>query len=166
MTRLLPTLALAALLGLPMAARADEASDRIEAAKALVQKTVIKNLETGFTGALEKTVAAMPAEKSDKVRQEVRAEFDRQRTALIEGLSKEYADKFTLDEIKHLSGIYDDKIYQKFQAINADPGSTITLISQAAVTKLVNMLTVAAAADAPGLPGQAPGPAPTPAPAR
>ena len=160
MTRALPTLALALLLGLPVGAHADDASDRVEAAKALVQKTVIKTLETGFTGALEKTVAAMPAEKADQVRLEVRAEFDRQRTALIDGLSKEYADKFTTDEIKHIAGIYDDKTYQKFQALNADPASAITLISQNAVTKLVNMLTVAAAGDAPG---QAPGGAPMPA---
>lgn len=160
MTRALPALALALLLGLPVGAHADDASDRIEAAKALVQKTVIKTLETGFTGALEKTVAAMPAEKADQVRLEVRAEFDRQRTALIDGLSKEYADKFTTDEIKHIAGIYDDKTYQKFQALNADPASAITLISQNAVTKLVNMLTVAAAGDATG---QAPGGAPMPA---
>lgn len=160
MTRALPTLALALLLGLPIGAQADDASDRVEAAKALVQKTVIKTLETGFSGALEKTVATMPAEKADKVRLEVRAEFDRQRSALIEGLSKEYADKFTTDEIKHIAGIYDDKTYQKFQALNADPASAITLISQNAVTKLVNMLTVAAAGD---VPGQAPAGAPLPA---
>lgn len=159
MTRALPTLALAVMLGLPFGAHADETSDRIEAAKALVQKTVIKTLETGFSGALEKTVASMPAEKADQVRLEVRAEFDRQRTALIDGLSKEYADKFTADEIKHIAGIYDDKTYQKFQALNADPSSAITLISQNAVTKLVNMLTVAAAGDAPG---QAPAGAPMP----
>ena len=159
MTRALPALALALVLGMPFGARADDATDRVEAAKALVQKTVIKTLETGFNGAVEKTVATMPAEKADKVRVEVRAEFDRQRTILIEGLSKEYADKFSLDEIKRIAGIYDDKVYQKFQTMNADPASTITLISQNAVTKLVNMLSVAAAGDAPGAPGQPPMPA-------
>lgn len=150
MTRLLPALCLAAALASPICARADEATDRTDAAKALVQKTVIKTLETGFAGALEKTVAAMPEDRAAQVRTEVRAEFDNQRTVLIEGLSKEYAEKFTLDELKHIQGIYDDKTYQKFQAINADPASAITLISQNAVTKIVNMLSVAAAGDGGG----------------
>ncbi|NEU11799.1 hypothetical protein G3T14_06600 [Methylobacterium sp. BTF04] len=156
MTRLLATLCLTTALCLPIAARADDAADRITVAKDLVQKTLIKNLETGFTGALEKTVATMPDEKAEAVRKEIRAEFDKQRTTMIDGLSKAYAEKFSLDELKHLSGIYDDKVYQKFQALNADPASTVTTISQASVTKLLNMLAIAAAGDAQANPAGAP----------
>ncbi|WP_027170691.1 hypothetical protein [Methylobacterium sp. 10] len=160
MTRLLATLMLTTALCVPFAARADDAADRIAVAKDLVQKTLIKNLETGFTGALEKTVQPMPEDKAEAIRKEVRAEFDKQREVMIEGLSKAYAEKFNLDELKHLSGIYDDKIYQKFQAINSDPASTVTVISQGAVTKILNMLAIASAGDrpagAPPLPGTAP----------
>lgn len=163
MTRLLATLCLTTALCLPIAARADDASDRIAVAKELVQKTLIKNLEAGFTGALEKTVAPMPEDKAEAVRKEIRAEFDKQRETMVEGLSKAYADKFTLDELKHLSGIYDDKTYQKFQALNADPASTVTTISQASVTKLLNMLAIAAAGDSQANPGGAPVPPPAPA---
>jgi len=63
-----------------------------------------------------------------------------------------------MDELKHLSTIYDDKVYQRFQALNADPKSEINLISQAAVTRLLNMLTLAAASEQ--NPGQQPGGAP------
>lgn len=160
MTRLLATLCLGTALCLPLPAHADEVADRIGAAKELVQKTLIKNLEVGFTGALEKTVATMPEDKADAVRKEVRAEFDKQRAEMIEGLSKAYAEKFSLDELKHLSEVYDDKTYQKFQTINADPASAVTLISQASVTRLVNMLAIASAGDAQG---QAPGGPPMPA---
>lgn len=161
MNRLLATLCLTTALAvsavtLPLTARADEAADKLAEAKTLVQKTVIKNLETGFAGALEKTVAAMPDDKATAVRTEINAEFGRQRDVMVEGLSKEYADKFSLDELKHLNGIYDDKVYQKFQAINADPNSTVTGISQNAVAKLINMLSVAAAGD------KGPSPAPMP----
>jgi hypothetical protein len=147
MTRLLATLCLTTALCLPLTARADDASDRVTVARDLVQKTLIKNLETGFTGALEKTVASMPEDKAEAVRKEVRAEFDKQREVMLDGLSKAYAEKFTLDELKHLSGIYDDKTYQKFQAVNADPASSVTAISQASVTKLLNMLAIAQAGD-------------------
>ena len=150
MTRLFAALCLSATLAAPLSARADDAADRLAAAKTLVERTVIKTLETGFAGALEKTVATMPEAKGAQVRTEVRAEFDKQRGIMIEGLSKEYAEKFSLDELKRIQCIYDDKTYQKFQAMNADPASTITLISQNAVTKILNMLSVAAAGDAPG----------------
>jgi hypothetical protein len=166
MTRLLATLCLTTALCLPMAARADDAAERIAVAKDLVQKTTIKNLEVGFTGALEKTVAPMKEDKAEAVRKEIRAEFDKQRETMLEGLSKAYAEKFSLDELKHLSEIYGDKTYQKFQAVNADPASTVSTISQASVTKLLNMLAIASAGDsvangAPGAPG-----APMPMPAR
>ena len=105
---------------------------------------------------IAKTVPAMPDDKATAVRTEINAEFGRQRDVMVEGLSKEYADKFSLDELKHLNGIYDDKVYQKFQAINADPNSTVTGISQNAVAKLINMLSVAAAGD------KGPSPAPMP----
>jgi hypothetical protein len=158
MIRPFAALCLAAALAAPLSARADDASDRLAAAKALVQTTVIKTLETGFAGALEKTVVSMPADKADSVRTEVRAEFEKQRGILIEGLSKEYAEKFSLDELKRIQAIYDDKTYQKFQAMNADPASTITLISQNAVTKILNLLSLVAANDGGGQ--QAPTPMP------
>jgi hypothetical protein len=166
MTRLLATLCLTTALCLPMAARADDAAERIAVAKDLVQKTTIKNLEVGFTGALEKTVAPMKEDKAEAIRKEIRAEFDKQRETMLDGLSKAYAEKFTLDELKHLAEIYGDKTYQKFQTVNADPASTVTTITQASVTKLLNMLAIASAGDsaanaAPGAPG-----APMPMPAR
>ena len=166
MTRLLATLCLTTALCLPMAARADDAAERIAVAKDLVQKTTIKNLEVGFTGALEKTVAPMKEDKAEAVRKEIRAEFDKQRETMLDGLSKAYAEKFTLEELKHLAEIYGDKTYQKFQTVNADPASTVTTITQASVTKLLNMLAIASAGDsaanaAPGAPG-----APMPMPAR
>lgn len=165
MTRLIATLCLTTALALPLAARADEAADKIAEAKTLVSKTLIKNLQTGFGAALEKTVAAMPDQKADAVRKELNAEFDRQREVMVEGLSKEYAGKFSLAELKHLNEIYDDKTYQKFQALNADPSSSVTAISQGSVTKLLNMLAVAAAGGEGPQPGSPPAAAPSPAPA-
>lgn len=168
MTRLLATLCLTTALALPVAARADEAADKVAEAKTLVSKTLIKNLKTGFDAALEKTVAAMPDDKSEPVRKELMAEFDKQSGIMIDGLSKEYATKFSLPELKHLNEIYEDKTYLKFQTINADPSSSVTAISQASVTKLLNMLAIAAAGDntpKPGAPMPVPTPAPAPAPA-
>ena len=165
MTRLIATLCLATALALPLAARADEAADKAAEAKALVNKTLIRNLQTGFSAALEKTVASMPEQKAEAVRKELLGEFERQRGIMLDGLSKEYADKFSLTELKHLNEIYDDKTYQKFQTMNADPSSTVTAISQASVTKLLNMLAVAAAGGESQQPGTPPVPAPSPAPA-
>lgn len=157
-------LCLAAALALAPGARADDAADRLAVATKLTEKTVLKNLDTGFGGALEKTVSTMPEERAETVRKEARAEFDRQRTELLQGLSKQYAEKFSLDELKRLDDIYEDKTYQKFQAVNADPKSEINLLSQAVVTRLLNMLTLAAASDQKGgAPGGLPGGAPTPA---
>jgi hypothetical protein len=167
MNRLIATLCLTTALALPLGARADEAADKIAQAQTLVNKTLIKNLQTGFATALEKTVASMPEQKSEAVRKELMAEFERQRGIMVEGLSKEYADKFSLTELKHLNEIYDDKTYQKFQSLNADPNSSVTAISQGSVTKLLNMLAVAAAGEAGSQTGAppVPTPAPTPAPA-
>lgn len=155
--RLFAPLSLALALALPVSAHADDAAERTAVATAIVNKTVIKTLDTGFNVTLEKTVAQMTPERAEKVRKEARGEFDTQRTNLVDGLSKQYADKFNLDELKRIQGIYDDPIYQRFQALNADPKSEINIISQAAVTKLLNMLTLAAASDQPGgMPGQRP----------
>ena len=164
MNRLIATLCLGAALGLPLAARADEAADRVAAATDLVNKTLIKNLQTGFSVAVEKTVAPMPEARAEAVRKELGDEFDRQRGIMVEGLSKEYAQKFTLTELKHLDEIYADPTYLKFQTFNADPNSSVTAISQNSVTKLLNMLAVASAADNTPQPGAGPAPTQMPAP--
>jgi hypothetical protein len=165
LNRLLPIFCLGAALGLPLgAARADEASDRTAKASELVNKTLIKNLQTGFNVAVEKTVAPMPEARAEAVRKDLNAEFEKQRGIMVEGLSKEYAQKFSLDELKHLDGIYADPIYLKFQTMNADPNSGVTAISQNSVTKLLNMLAVAAATDNQPPAGAPPVPAPAPTP--
>ncbi len=143
-------LSLAVALALPLGAHADEASDKLAVAKTLTEKTVLKNLDTGFGGALEKTVSTMPEERAETVRKEAKAEFAKQRGELLDGLSKQYAEKFSLDELKRLEAIYEDPTYQKFQTVNADPKSEVNLLSQAVVTRLLNMLTLAAASDQKG----------------
>lgn len=165
MNRLIATLSLGAALALPLAARADEAADRVTAATALVNKTLIKNLQTGFNVAIDKTVTPMPEARAEAVRKELTDEFEKQRGIMVEGLSKEYAQKFTLAELKHLDEIYADPTYLKFQTMNADPNSAVTAISQNSVTKLLNMLAVASAADNTPKPNGAPMPMPAPAPA-
>lgn len=164
MNRLIATLCLGVTLSIPFAARADEAADRVAAATDLVNKTLIRNLQTGFNAAVEKTVAAMPEARAGAVRRELGDEFDRQRGIMVEGLSKEYAQKFTLPELKHLDEIYADPTYLKFQTLNADPNSSVTAISQNSVTKLLNMLAVASAADNAPQPGAGPAPTQMPAP--
>ena len=156
LNRLIATLSLGVALALPLAARADEAADRITAATALVNKTLIKNLQTGFNVAIDKTVTPMPESKAEAVRKELTDEFEKQRGIMVEGLSKEYAQKFTLAELKHLDEIYADPTYLKFQTLNADPNSAVTAISQNSVTKLLNMLAVASAADNGPKPGMPP----------
>ena len=157
MKRLLATASLALALGLPLTAHADEAADKLAVASAIVNKTVIKTLDTGFGVTLERTVSQMKEDRAEALRQQARAEFDTQRATLVDGLSKQYAEKFSLAELKRIQAIYDDPVYQKFQAVNADPKSEINLISQAAVTKLLNMLSLAAAAEQHGgMPGQRP----------
>lgn len=170
MNRLIATFCLGVALTAPLTARADDTSDRVAEATKLVNKTLIKNLQTGFNVALEKTTAPMPEARAEAVRKELSAEFEKQRSLMVEGLSKEYAQKFSLDELKHLDEIYSDPVYEKFQTMNADPNSAVTAISQNSVTKLLNMLAVASATDntPPGAPPgavPAPTPAPTPAPA-
>ena len=163
LNRLIATLCLGVTLTLPLAAHADEAADRVATATTLVNKTLIKNLQTGFNVALEKTVAPMPEARAEAVRKELTDEFEKQRKIMVEGLSKEYAEKFSLAELKHLDEIYSDPVYEKFQTMNADPNSAVTAISQNSVTKLLNMLAVASATDnAP--PGAPPSPVPAPAP--
>lgn len=171
LNRLFATLCLGVTLSLPVAARADEAADRVAVATTLVNKTLIKNLQTGFNVALEKTVAPMPEARAEAVRKELLDEFDKQRGLMVEGLSKDYAEKFSLAELKHLDEIYSDPTYLKFQTMNADPNSSVTAISQNSVTKLLNMLAVASASDntpktgAPPMPpGMPPAAAPAPAP--
>lgn len=164
MNRLIATLYLGVSLGLPFAAHADDAADRVEAATTLVNKTLIKNLQTGFTVAVEKTVAAMPEARAAAARKELADEFEKQRGIMVDGLSKEYAQKFTLAELKHLDEVYADPVYLKFQAFNADPNSSVTAISQNSVTKLLNMLAVASAADNTPTPGAVPPPMQMPAP--
>ncbi len=169
LNRLIATLCLGVALSAPLAARADDMSDRVAEATKLVNKTLIKNLQTGFNVALEKTTAAMPEARAESVRKELNAEFEKQRALMVEGLSKEYAQKFSLTELKHLDEIYSDPVYEKFQTMNADPNSAVTAISQNSVTKLLNMLAVASATDnqppgSPPVPVPPPAPAPAPAP--
>ena len=63
------------------------------------------------------------------------------------------AEKFSLAELKLLQGLADDPIYPKYQAMTADAEPESNVISQAAVTELVNFLSLAAAGDQkPGVP--------------
>ncbi len=168
MNRLIATLCLGAALSAPLAARADDMGERVTEATKLVNRTLIKNLQTGspWPGEDHGRDARGPGRR---VRKELNAEFEKQRTVMVEGLSKEYAQKFSLAELKHLDEIYSDPVYEKFQTMNADPNSSVTAISQNSVTKLLNMLAVAAATDnqPPGSPstGGAPTPIAPPAPA-
>lgn len=149
MTLKTAALCLALALAAPLAAHADENADKLTIAKSIVDKTILKTLDTGFSASLEKTVAQMPEDKAEKTRKDARTEFATQRQVLLDGLSKNYAEKFSLDELKRVQAIYDDPIYQKFQAVNADPKSDINLLSQATVTKLLNMLSLIAAGNQP-----------------
>ncbi len=49
------------------------------------------------------------------MRPELEKTFAQERDTLVDGLSKEYAQKFDAAELKRLVGIYDDPVYQKFQ---------------------------------------------------
>ncbi len=50
-----------------------------------MNKTLIKNLQTGFNVALEKTTAQMQGARADSVRKELNDEFEKQRAIMVEG---------------------------------------------------------------------------------
>jgi len=164
----LPRLAAGLALGLVLAGPARADDDRVALARDIVVKTVARNLTQAFKQAEEKTLASMSAEQAGKLRPELEQTFAQERDTLVEGLSKEYAQKFDAAELKRLAGIYDDPVYQKFQALNADPTSMVTTITKDAVTKMMNLLSLAALSQQGN--GQTPPPqgvpAPTPAPAK
>lgn len=163
MRKMIATIGLAVALAQPFAARADETADKVAVAKSIVEKTILKTLDTGFHGAVEKAASQMPDDKASAFRKDADAEFNKQREVLLNGISKNYAEKFSLADLKHIVGIYDDPVYQKFQLNNSDPNSEINVLSQAAVTRLLNLITIAAAGGEQK--GGAPGPMPMPSPA-
>ncbi|WP_407523484.1 hypothetical protein [Methylobacterium oryzisoli] len=140
MTKTLPLLGLALALALGSAAQADE---RVALARGIVEATVTKNLGAAFQQARERSLAALPPEQADRLRAELDKGFADERTKLLDELSKEYAQKFSTDELKHIAKIYEDPIYQKFQAVNADPNSLASTITKTAVTRMMNMLAMA-----------------------
>ncbi|MEH3145875.1 MAG: hypothetical protein PGN34_11125 [Methylobacterium frigidaeris] len=135
MRRIILCLALV-LAGAP-AARADE---RRALARALVEKTVAKNLAEGFRQAAAGTLAKLSPELAGQVRPEIERTFAQERQNLVEALSQEYAQTFSEDELRHIAKIYDDPVYQRFQALNADPNSLVSGITKETVTKLMNLL--------------------------
>ncbi|MBK3399794.1 hypothetical protein HPY23_25280 [Methylobacterium sp. IF7SW-B2] len=169
MMRPLPRLAAGLALALVLAGTARADDERLTLARDIVTKTVARNLTAAFKQAEEKTLSAMTAEQSAKLRPDLEKTFAQERDGLVDGLAKEYAQKFDAAELKRLAAIYDDPVYQKFQALNADPTSMVTTITKDAVTKMMNLLSLAALSQqgngqAPA-PGAAPAPAPMPAPA-
>ncbi|GJD65223.1 hypothetical protein [Methylobacterium frigidaeris] len=174
--RTLPHLAAGLVLALALAlagpARADD--ERLTLARDIVTKTVARNLTQAFKQAEEKTLASMSAEQADKLRPELDKTFAQERDTLVDGLSKEYAQKFDGPELKRLVAIYDDPVYQKFQALNADPTSMVTTITKDAVTKMMNLLSLAALSQQgngqtpvpQGVPAPTPAPSPVPAPVK
>lgn len=169
MRNLLPFLGLALVLAGP--ARADE---RLTLARDIVNKTVARNLTVAFKQAEEKTLSGLSSEQAAKLRPDLDKTFAQERDDLVDKLSKEYAQKFDAAELKRLAGIYDDPVYQKFQALNADPASMVTTITKDAVTKMMNLLSLAALSQQgngqnpapPAVTPPAPAPAPVPAPAK
>ncbi|MGY2047417.1 hypothetical protein [Methylobacterium sp. JK268] len=155
MTKSLPLLALALALAAP-AARAD---DRVALARTIVERTVVRNLGLAFRQAEERTLASVTKEQADTMRPDLDKGFEQERAKLLDDLSKEYAQKFSDDELKQLAKIYDDPVYQKFQALNADPNSLVSSITKDAVTRMMNMLTLATLSQQqPQQPGAAPAP--------
>jgi hypothetical protein len=162
---------LALALVLAGSARADD--ERLTLARDIVNKTVARNLTAAFKQAEEKTLSGLSAEQAAKLRPDLDKTFGEERDTLVDGLSKEYAQKFDAAELKRLAGIYDDPVYQKFQALNADPTSMVTTITKDAVTKMMNLLSLAALSQQgngqtpqQGVPAPTPAPAPVPAPAK
>ncbi|WP_298957514.1 hypothetical protein [uncultured Methylobacterium sp.] len=134
------------LAGLP-AARADE---RIAVARGLIEKTVAKTLTDGFRQAAAGTLAKLSPELAEQARPEIDRTFVQERANLVDALSKEYAQKFSEDELRHISKIYDDPVYQRFQALNADPNSLVSGITKETVTKLMNLLALTSLTQKPG----------------
>ncbi|MGE7417533.1 hypothetical protein [Methylobacterium tarhaniae] len=169
--RALPHLAAGLALALALAGPARADDERLSLARDIVTKTVARNLTQAFKQAEEKTLASMSAEQAGKLRPELDKTFAQERDTLVDGLSKEYAQKFDVPELKRLVAIYDDPVYQKFQALNADPTSMVTTITKDAVTKMMNLLSLAALSQQgngqtpQSVPAPAPTPAPSPAPA-
>ncbi|GJD50997.1 hypothetical protein OPKNFCMD_3748 [Methylobacterium crusticola] len=153
--------ALALILSAAPGARADDF--RAALARDIVLKTVARNLGAAFRQAEEKTLASVPAEKAGPMRAELDRTFAQERDTLVDQLSKEYAQAFSADELTRLAKIYDDPVYQKFQALNADPTSMVTSITKDAVTRMMNLLALAALSQQPG---DAPPPGAPPPPAR
>lgn len=145
MTHRIAILGLALLLAGPTIARADETAERVAFAKVLVDKSVLRSLDVGFAASLDKTVAALPADKGDTVRKEAGADFEKLRAEMSDELAKIYAAKFSLDELKYLQSVYENGTYQKFQALNSDPKSEINAASQAGIGKILQMLGQASA---------------------
>ncbi len=168
--RPLPPLAAGLALALVLAGPARADDDRLALARDIVTKTVARNLTQAFKQAEEKTLSGMSAEQAGKLRPELEKTFAQERDGLVDGLAKEYAQKFDAAELKRLAAIYDDPVYQKFQALNADPTSMVTTITKDAVTKMMNLLSLAALSQQgngqtpQGVPAPAPTPAPAPAP--
>ncbi|ACL60087.1 hypothetical protein [Methylobacterium nodulans] len=154
MTKLLPLLGLALALASPSAL----ANDRAALARTIIERTVAKNLGLAFKQAEERSLASLPAEKADRLRPELDKGFEQERAKLVDELSKEYAQKFSDDELKQLLKIYDDPVYQKFQAVNADPNSLVSSITKDAVTRMMNMLALATMAQQQPQPGAGPAP--------
>ncbi|MFE1600281.1 hypothetical protein [Methylobacterium sp. ID0610] len=159
-TRSLPLLALALALASP-AARAD---DREAIARAIIERTVAKNLGIAFRQAEERSLASVSAEQAATIRPELDKGFEQERTKLVGDLAKEYAQKFSEDELKQLVKIYEDPVFQKFQALNADPNSLVSSITKDAVTRMMNMLALATMAQQQQKPGAGPNPGAGPAP--
>ncbi|WP_018260380.1 hypothetical protein [Methylobacterium sp. WSM2598] len=157
MTRTLPLLALALALAAP-AAPAARAEERTDLARSIVERTVARNLGLAFKQAEERSLASLSKEQADKLRPELDKGFEQERAKLVDDLSKEYAQKFGDDELKQLTRIYDDPTYQKFQALNADPNSLVSSITKDAVTRMMNMLTLATLSTQQPQPGAGPAP--------
>lgn len=157
MTKTFPLLGLALGLALGLdfgtLARAD---DRVALARGIVEATVTKNLGTAFLQARERSLASLSPEQADRLRAELDKGFADERAKLLDELSKEYAQKFSADELKQIAKIYEDPVYQKFQAVNADPNSLASTITKTAVTRMMNMLAMATMAQ------QQPGAGPVP----
>ncbi|KMO39758.1 hypothetical protein VQ02_09510 [Methylobacterium variabile] len=170
MRRALSLLVAGLALGLSLAGAAFAQDERVALARDIVAKTVARNLTSAFAQAEEKTLASMSAEQAAKLRPELEKSFGQERDTLVDQLSKEYAQKFDTGELKRLAAIYDDPTYQKFQALNADPTSMVTSITKDAVTKMMNLLTLAVLSQQGNgqtpAPQGAPAPAPVPAPAK
>jgi len=135
--RILGSLLVVASLVFPVAARADEASDKAALARQAVDLSIAPGLDGRIARMIGQAVEKLPADKQAQARADLLKAAAGTREDLVGVFATYYAGAFTVAELKEFAAFYSSPVGRKVVQVEENKPAAVDAAIQQQIMKLV-----------------------------